>query len=198
MRLTPLIALLFVLLSPLSVLAAGNMSINPIGSISSLTSVNVSSGITANHTDYITPVSSIQTQSSTVPSENAGEEMIINAISRLIVNFADLFVNGLGGVQTGKLNNTNVSGEKVAIFAVVAHTIDPTTDPATMKDVGDFKQFYVYIIVIFALLLALFLLFQQVRPHNAAQIVETVTGHYGYVDLDEMTAIPVLTVNTCN
>jgi hypothetical protein len=186
MRLTPLIALIFVLLSPLSALAAGNMSISPIGSISSLTSVNVSSGITANHTDYITPVSSIQTQSSTVPSENAGEEMIINAISRLIVNFADLFVNGLGGVQTGKLNNTNVSGEKVAIFAVVAHTIDPTTDPATMKDVGDFKQFYVYIIVIFALLLALFLLFQQVRPHNAAQIVETVTGQYGYVDLDEM------------
>lgn len=186
MRLTPLIALIFVLLSPLSALAAGNLSINPFGSITSLSSVSASSNITANHTDYVPPVSYAQAQSTTVPSENAGIEMIKKAIGGLIVDFANMFVDGFGGVRTGQLNNTNISGEKVAIFAIAAHTIDPTTDPTTMKDVGDFKQFYVYGVVIFALLLALFLLFQQVRPHNSAQIVETVTGQYGYVDLDEL------------
>lgn len=189
MRLTPLIILLLVLISPCTVFAATNENlsiINPLNSINNLSSVNVSSNITANHTDSISSVNAVQTQSSTESSENVGEEMIINAFSRLIVNFANMFLNGLGGVRTGQLNDTNVSGEKVAIFAVVAHTIDPTTDPATMQDVANIKQVYVYFVILFALLLALFLIFQQIQPHRAAQIVETVTGQYGFVGIDEM------------
>jgi len=194
MRLTPLIALLFVLLSPLSALAANNISVNPVASISSISSVNVSSNIATNHTDYITPVSTMQAQATTtqpqvttVTSESAGEEMIKNALGGLIVDFANLFISRLGGVRTGQLNDSaNLSGEKVAIFAIAAHVLDPTTDPSTINDVKDFKQLYIYAVVIFALLLALFLLFQQMRPHNAAQLVETVTGQYGYVAIDEM------------
>ncbi len=159
--------------------------------------MNTLSSVTVNHTSNYTKVEpvalgpEVTTRSyapldSSESSSSMGEEMIKNAASGLILGFADMFVKGLGGVQTGQLDGTGASSEQVAIFAVVAHTIDPTTDPSTMDDIATVKQIYIYGMVLFALLLALFLLFQQLRPHSAAQIVETITGQYGFVAIDEM------------
>jgi hypothetical protein len=205
MRLTPLFILVLLLLSPLTAFAAeGNKlqvipPVNPLNQIGGLSAVNGSSNLTAlnqtsNDGRFVSSAVPSQTPSEykeapkdQKASESVGEEMIKNALSGLIVSFANMIVRGLGGVQTGQLNDSaNVSGEKVAIFAVAAHTIDPTTDPTTMQDVDSFRQIYIYFVILFALLLALFLIFQQFNPHRAAQVVETVTGSYGFVGLDDM------------
>lgn len=117
----------------------------------------------------------------------AGEEMIINAVSRLIVEFANDMLTGLGGVNTGQLNDSgNYSGEQVAIFAVVAHSIDPTQDPVILEEVEKTKMVYIWGMKFFALLLAAFLLFQQVWPSKASEAVGVFRGQPGYVTIDEM------------
>jgi len=117
----------------------------------------------------------------------AGEEMIINALSKLIVDFCNDMLAGMGGVSTGQLNDSgNYSGEQVAIFAVAAHSIDPTTDPIIMEEVENTKQIYIWGMKFFGLLLTAFLLFQQMWPSKARDIVGTVRGQPGYVTVDEM------------
>jgi len=117
----------------------------------------------------------------------AGEEMIVNAFSRILVYLANGMLTGLGGVETGKLNNSeNYTGEQVAIFAIAAHSIDPTQDPVIMQEVENTKQVYSYGMKLFALLLTLFMLFQQLWPSKASHVVGTFRGQPGYVTIDEM------------
>jgi len=117
----------------------------------------------------------------------AGEEMIVNAVSQVIVNFANSIVTGIGGVETGKLDNSsNYSGEQVAIFAVAAHTIDPLNDPGLMQEVENTKEIYTYGMVILGILLTLFLLFQAAFPGEASNVVGAVRGQPGYATIGEL------------
>ncbi|HIH75145.1 MAG TPA: hypothetical protein HA306_08265 [Methanosarcina sp.] len=117
----------------------------------------------------------------------AGEEMITNAISKLIIDFCNDMLAGMGGVYTGQLNDSeNYIGEQVAIFAVAAHSIDPTQDPVILEEVEKTKQVYIWGMKFFGLLLTAFLLFQQMWPSKASEMVGTFRGQPGYVTVDEM------------
>jgi len=117
----------------------------------------------------------------------AGEEMIVNAFSKIIVSFANDILTGIGGVETGKLENSeNYSGEQVAIFAVAAHTIDPMNDPGLMDEVEKTKETYIFGMVFFGLLITLFLLFQAVAPGTSSNLVGMVRGQPGYATAGEL------------
>jgi hypothetical protein len=187
------------------VLAVGNQSFvyNPLSTLTNLTAVNNSAvtssnnGSATNYTNGDLQATTEKTQS-TISSEessgeSAGEEMIINAINRLIINLCNKLVSGLGVVKTGSLDGSNTSSEKVAIFAVAAHEVNLTGDPATMKDVNDMKDFYVYMLVVVGLLFAIFLVLQQVSPGQAAKIVEMATGQYGYIHSNDLAEYFVFT-----
>lgn len=198
MKYSSLILLFLCLLAPYNVLAVGNQSFvyNPLSTVTNLTAVNNSAVTSSNNgsiDNYITgdlqdttgkTQSIISSEESS--SESAGEEMIINAINRLIINLCNKLVDGLGVVKTGSLDGSNTSSEKVAIFAVAAHEVNLTGDPATMKDVNDMKDFYIYMLSLVGILFAIFLVLQQVRPNEAAKIVEMATGQYGYVHTNDL------------
>jgi hypothetical protein len=180
------------------VLAVGNQSFvyNPLSTVTNLTAVN-NSAVTSSNNGSIDNYTTGDLQDTTgktqsiisseeSSSESAGEEMIINAINRLIINLCNKLVDGLGVVKTGSLDGSNTSSEKVAIFAVAAHEVNLTGDPATMKDVNDMKDFYIYMLSLVGILFAIFLVLQQVRPNEAAKIVEMATGQYGYVHTNDL------------
>lgn len=118
---------------------------------------------------------------------SAGEEMIQNALKNTAVDTVNGIVAGVGGVQFGDLNDTDSrSSSEVAVFAVAAHTIDPTRDPAMMGQLATTRDIYIKAILIFGGLLAIFLLFQVVRPEDSAKLLEEMTGTYGYVAVNDM------------
>jgi hypothetical protein len=123
-----------------------------------------------------------------------GVQMVKEGIESVIVdNVNGVFVS-VGGLQLGELNNTEQDPSKVAIFAIAAHTIDPTKDPAMMDRINTMKDLYRYSILIFAAILAIFLIYQSLDPDDAAKILETATGNYGYVSSTDMVKY---FVNTC-
>lgn len=198
MKYSSLILLFLCLLAPYNVLAVGNQSFvyNPLSTVTNLTAVN-NSAVTSSNNGSIDNYTTGDLQDTTgktqsiisseeSSSESAGEEMIINAINRLIINLCNKLVDGLGVVKTGSLDGSNTSSEKVAIFAVAAHEVNLTGDPATMKDVNDMKDFYIYMLSLVGILFAIFLVLQQVRPNEAAKIVEMATGQYGYVHTNDL------------
>jgi len=198
-KISPLLIIFLCLLAPYNVLAASNNSFvyNPLSSVTNLTAVNDSAATSSNNgsiDNYTTGETKDTTSSEeSYSSESVGEEMIINAINRLIINLCNKLVDGLGVVKTGSLNGTNTSSEKVAIFAVAAHEVNLTGDPATMKDVNDMKDFYIYMLSLVGILFAIFLVLQQVRPNEAAKIVEMATGQYGYVHTNDLAEYFVFT-----
>lgn len=118
---------------------------------------------------------------------NALESIIVDAVSKCIVSFCNSILSGFGGVETGNLNDSeNYTGEQVAIFTVVAHSINPTEDPEIMEEVETTREIYTWGMKFFALLLTAFLIFQQVWPSQARDIVGTIRGQPGYVTIDEM------------
>lgn len=120
-------------------------------------------------------------------SISAGEEMIQNALKNTAVDTVNGVVSGVGGVQLGDLNDTESrGGSEVAVFAIAAHTVDPTRDPAMMDQLATTRDIYIKAILLFGGLLAIFLLFQVARPDAAASLLEEMTGTYGYVAVNDM------------
>jgi len=120
--------------------------------------------------------------------------MIKNGLSGWIIDIINGAISGIGGVSLGSLNETDVGASETAIFAVTAHTIDPEKDPAMMKRISREREIYIYAILIFGALLAIYLILQAVDPEDAAEILETVTGKYGYVAVSDMAKFYI---NTC-
>lgn len=115
------------------------------------------------------------------------ESIIVGALSEVIVNFCNDILRGLNGVETGNLEDSeNYTGEQVAIFAVAAHSIDPAEDPVVKQEVENTKEISVWGMKFFALLMALFMIFQQLWPSAARDVVGTVRGQPGYVTVEEM------------
>jgi len=126
---------------------------------------------------------------------SAGELMIQKGIENTVLdNVNNIFV-GVGGFQFGAVNDTNgKDSSQVAIFAVTAHTMDPTKDPAMMARIATMRDIYIYAIMIFAAILALFLIYQTVFPDESAQLLEDFTGNYTYVAASDMVKY---FINTC-
>lgn len=115
------------------------------------------------------------------------ESVVVGAFSKFIVSICNGILRGFSGVETGQFEDSeNYTGEQVAIFAVAAHSVDPTQDPVIMSEAENTKQVYIWGMKFFALLLAGFMIFQQIWPSAARDVVGTFRGQPGYVTIDEM------------
>lgn len=141
-----------------------------------------------NETVTVKPEQGVSVTSSTNESTklSVGVQMVKDGIEAVMVdNINGLFV-GAGGLQLGDLNDTEKDNSQVAIFAITAHTIDPTRDPAMMARIATMRDIYIYAIKLFAGILALFLIYQAVDPDDSAKTLEEFTGTYGYVSPMDM------------
>ena len=131
---------------------------------------------------------------STVRSNiTAGAQMIKEGLESTVVeNVNDLFT-GVGGLQLGEVEDKE-DNSQIAIFAIAAHTIDPTRDPAMMDRIATTRDIYIYAIFLFGGILALFLIYQSVDPDDSAKLLEDFTGRYGYVAVSDMAKYYI---NTC-
>ncbi|MDD3067963.1 MAG: hypothetical protein PHF13_03705 [Acholeplasmataceae bacterium] len=127
-------------------------------------------------------------------SMSAGAQMIKDGLEKTIVdNVNDLFA-GVGGLQLGELSSNETDNSQVAVFAVAAHTIDPIRDPAMMARLETMRDIYIYAILLFAGILALFLIYQSISPEDSAELMQDFTGTYGYVAASDMAKY---FINTC-
>ena len=115
-----------------------------------------------------------------------GAQMIKKGLESTVVDNVNKLFAHAGGLQLGDLNNTEHGASETAIFAVTAHTIDPTRDPAMMDRINTMRDIYIKAILLFGGLLALFLLYQAADPSESAKILEDFTGTYGYVAVGDM------------
>lgn len=120
------------------------------------------------------------------PKISVGAQMIKKGLESTVVDNVNKLFASAGGLQLGDLNNTEHDASEIAIFAVTAHTIDPTRDPAMMDRINTMKDIYIKAILLFGGLLALFLIYQTVDPSESAKILEDFTGTYGYVAVGDM------------
>jgi hypothetical protein len=117
---------------------------------------------------------------------SVGAQMIKEGLESTVVDNVNNLFASAGGLQLGDLNSTEQDASEIAIFAVTAHTIDPTRDPAMMDRINTMRDIYIKAILLFGGLLALFLLYQAVDPSESAKLLEDFTGTYGYVAVGDM------------
>lgn len=120
------------------------------------------------------------------PKISVGAQMIKEGLESTVVDNVNNLFASAGGLQLGDLNNTEQDASEIAIFAVTAHTIDPTRDPAMMDRINTMRDIYIKAILLFGGLLALFLIYQAVDPSESAKLLEDFTGTYGYVAVGDM------------
>jgi hypothetical protein len=117
----------------------------------------------------------------------AGESMIVNAVSKIIVNLANGVLSALSGLNFGNGEDPdNNTGEQISLFGVAAHPLDPTTEKAIKEEVEKTKDVYIWGMKFFGLLITFFMIIQQMAPHTTAQAVAIVRGQPGYVTIEEM------------
>ena len=178
MKLIPLLVLIFLLFVPLA-----SADINSALNISTPIKID-----TKNETATVSPSPGVSVTSSTNESTrlSVGAQMIKDGIEHTVVdNVNSLFV-GVGGLQLGEVNDSDKDNSQIAIFAIAAHTIDPTKDAAMMERIANSRDIYVYAILLFGALLAIFLIYQSFDPDESAKILEQVTGNYNYVAASDM------------
>jgi len=117
---------------------------------------------------------------------SVGAQMIKKGLESTVVDNVNKLFTRAGGLQLGDLNNTEHGASEIAIFAVTAHTIDPTRDPAMMDRINTMRNIYIKAIMLFGGILALFLIYQTIDPSESAKILEDFTGTYGYVAVGDM------------
>ena len=117
---------------------------------------------------------------------SVGAQMIKKGLENTVVDNVNKLFTRAGGLQLGDLNNTEHGASEIAIFAVTAHTIDPTRDPAMMDRINTMRNIYIKTIMLFGGVLALFLIYQTRDPSESAKILEDFTGTYGYVAVGDM------------
>lgn len=120
------------------------------------------------------------------PKISMGAQMIKEGLESTIVGNINTLFSGAGGLQLGDVNSTGRDASEIAIFAVAAHTTDPTRDPAMMDRINTMRDIYIKAILLFGGLLVLFLLYQTVDPGESAKLLEDFTGTYGYVAVGDM------------
>lgn len=120
------------------------------------------------------------------PKISVGAQMIKEGLESTIVGNINTLFAGAAGLQLGDVNSTGRDASEIAIFAVAAHTTDPTRDPAMMDHINTMRDIYIKAILLFGGLLALFLLYQTVDPGESAKLLEDFTGTYGYVAVGDM------------
>ena len=126
---------------------------------------------------------------------SAGTQMIKDGIESVIIDNVNNLFASFGGIQLGELNNTTEKdSSQVAIFAIAAHTIDPTKDQTMVDRIATIRDIYIYAILLFGGILAIFLIFQAVDPEDSAKTLEEFTGTYGYVAAADMAKYYI---NTC-
>lgn len=134
-----------------------------------------------------TPKPGVLVEDELNPSKiSVGAQMIKEGLESTVVDNVNKLFASAGGLQLGDLNNTEHDASEIAIFAVTAHTIDPTRDPAMMDRINTMRDIYIKAILLFGGLLALFLIYQTVDPSESAKILEDFTGTYGYVAVGDM------------
>jgi len=185
-KLIPFVVLFLLLLSSCIVHAssAGNST-----SLSNNSSVSIKSPtvdlLNINYTQKDSNTS-VKTDTSTQKME-PGVLMIKKGLEGTVVDNVNKLFVGFGGMQLGALNGTKEMDEsQVAIFAVAAHTLDPTRDPATMSRIATMRDIYIYAILIFGAFLALFLIYQIISPDESAKLLEDFTGNYTYIAPTDM------------
>jgi len=196
-KLTPLIFIFLILLAPGMAAAAPGDKLTIIPApvtVGSLTDANVKID-SVNETITLTPEPGVSVTRSTAekPAISAGAQMIQDGLENTVINNVNNVFAGVGGLQLGTVNSTH-DGSEVLIFAVTAHTIDPTKDPAMMARIDTMRDIYIYAILLFAGILALFLIYQSVNPDDSAKMLEDFTGTYGYVAASDMAKY---FINTC-
>jgi hypothetical protein len=141
---------------------------------------NTSGGSSEDNVSEAQPTATVnQENTDSIP---AGKVMIKEGLEYLIVDNLNKVFIGVGGLQLGEVNTTiDKDASQVAIFAVAAHTIDPTRDPAMMATVATMRNIYINAILIFGAILALFLIYQAIDPDESAKIIDGFTGNYTYV-----------------
>jgi len=195
-KLSPLIFILLILFSTQIASASGSTNVStgdPAAALNLTTPIKVD---TENETATVTLSKGVSITASTNESSklSAGAQMVKNGIESVVVdNVNDLFV-GVGGLQLGELNDSDEDNSQIAIFAIAAHTIDPTKDSAMMERIETMREIYIYAILLFAGILALFLICQSIDPDKSAELLEQVTGNYNYVAASDMARY---FINTC-
>jgi hypothetical protein len=196
-KLTPLIFIFLILLAPGMAAAAPGDKLTIIPAPVSMENI---SGTTVkidrvNESIKYTPTTgaSVYRSTNNTPSISAGAQMIQDGLENTVINNVNNVFAGVGGLQLGTVNSTQ-DGSEVLIFAVAAHTIDPTKDPAMMARIDTMREIYIYAILLFAGILALFLIYQSVCPDDSAKMLEDFTGTYGYVAASDMAKY---FINTC-
>jgi len=105
---------------------------------------------------------------------SAGAQMIKAGLENTIIdNINALFVS-VGGMQLGDVEGKDRT--QTAIFAVTAHTIDPTKDPKMMSRINMMRDIYIRAILIFGAALAIFLIYQSVCPEDSAEFLSDFNG----------------------
>ncbi len=198
MKLMPFIFIFSILLMPYVAGAADdeNLTINPSAvPLDNLTASYIKIDST-NETITKNPETGVSITSSTNKTGlSVGAQMIQDGIENTVIDNVNEVFTGVGGLQLGDLNDSkDVDNSQVAVFAIAAHTIDPTKDPSMMERIATMRNIYIRAILIFAAILALFLIYQQVNPEDSAEMLETVTGSYGYVAVSDMVKYYL---NTC-
>jgi hypothetical protein len=177
MKLQTLFLILLILLTPcLATAADERLSIIPATTFENLTAAPLKTvSLEEAKTDNTSGVSSEDNVSEAQPtatvnqestdSISAGKVMIKEGLEYLIVDNLNKVFIGVGGLQLGEVNTTtDKDASQVAIFAVAAHTIDPTRDPSMMATVATMRNIYINAILIFGAILALFLIYQAIDP----------------------------------
>ncbi len=159
--------------------------------VSTIELTNESKSSSKETTDY-QPITTPTKDNSDMTS---GSLMVQHGIENTVLdNINKVFVS-VGGLQLGSLNDTDgKDSSQVAIFAIAAHTIDPTKDPAMMARITTMRDIYIYAILIFAAILALFLIYQILVPDESAKLLEDFTGNYTYIAPSDMVKY---FLNTC-
>ena len=125
-----------------------------------------------NETATISPKNDVYVTKSTKIS--AGAQMIKDGIEQTIIdNINTLFVS-VGGMQLGEVEGKDQT--QTAIFAVTAHTMDPTKDPEMMSRINVMRDIYIRAILIFGAALAIFLIYQSACPEDSAEFLSDFNG----------------------
>lgn len=196
MKLSPLILLILILVSPL-VASADTGTVRLIRPVENVTQLVVNDTIANKINDVSGRINGGGLPSTTEDKGNSvlGEEMIKNALNQFIVDCVNSVLSGFGGTQMGTLEDGTHDGSEVAVFAVAGHTVDPSRDPAMMEDVATTRSIYTNAVLILGAFLAIFLIVQTVYPDESASFLESVTGNYGYISVLDMVKFYI---NTCS
>lgn len=198
MKLAPFIFIILILVMSCTASASTNntVTIIPATTIENITNPNNYDPVKIDSENQTVTTKSSETSSVTKSTEKsniqAGAQMIKEGLESTVVDNVNKLFTGVGGLQLGEVDDKDNS--QIAIFAIAAHTIDPTRDPAMMDRIATTRSIYIYAIFLFGGILALFLIYQAVDPDDSAKLLEDFTGNYGYVAVSDMAKYYI---NTC-